>query len=286
MSFDQKKFSDFLRLDKGHSENTISSYLSDLQSIEGENYSIDNLNPDDIFAILKKWRANNYDTSSMQRKLSAIRTYYDFIQKEDPTTAVELKSKKRSLPDTLSQEEVKKLIASIDSTTAEGVRDQTILLFLYTTGLRVSELVHLKNKNILPKEKKIIVLGKGRKERWVPISTETLDQLVKYEAVRLKYNPGYQEESFFFDWSPRTRPLTRQDIWKLLKKYADAAKLNKNVSPHTLRHSFASHLLEGGMNLRSLQMLLGHSDIATTQIYTHVEEKRLIEAYRKFHPRK
>lgn len=246
--------------------------------------SIDNLSEDEAQEIFHSLQSENLKNSSLHRKLSALKAFYDFLlhenpSRKNPTAKIEIPKNKRGLPKTLSQEEIKLLLQTPNTDTDEGIRARAIIELLYSSGLRVSELTELKRSDIHSKEKILKVMGKGSKERLIPIGDNALNWLEQYLLLSYpKLNPGFAQESLFL--------LNRQDVWKLVKTTAKKAGITKNISPHLLRHSFATHLLENGMNLRSVQTLLGHSDISTTQIYTHVEEKRLLEAHQKFHPRK
>lgn len=282
------EFAAYLRLDKGLSEKTVASYLSDLNLI-GQDLLL--LTEGGVEVLLKKWREEKLAQSSVQRKVASLRGFFAFHQRnnpnlQDPTAKLELKSQRRPLPKSLSHASIQKILIAPDTNFPEGLRDRTWIEVLYACGLRVSELVSLKPGNIQSQAGRLRVMGKGSKERIVPIGKSALQWLERYllEAYP-KLNQGMASEFLFLEASG-PRALTRQEIWSLLKQYAVKAGVKEHVSPHQLRHSFATHLLEGGMNLRSVQTLLGHSDISTTQIYTSVESARLVEAHRKFHPRK
>jgi integrase/recombinase XerD len=282
------EFAAYLRLDKGLAEKTVSSYLSDLNLI-GQDLLL--LTEGGVEMLLKKWREEKLAQSSVQRKVASLRAFFAFHQRnnpelQDPTVKLELKSQHRPLPKSLSQAIIQKILKAPDIETAEGLRDRTWIEVLYACGLRVSELVSLKPGSIQQQAGRLRVMGKGSKERIVPIGKSALQWLERYyQEAYPKLNQGMACEYLFLE-AKGPRPLTRQEIWQLLKHYAKKAGVKERVSPHQLRHSFATHLLEGGMNLRSVQTLLGHSDISTTQIYTQVEAARLVEAHRKFHPRK
>lgn len=278
------EFAAYLRLDKGLSEKTVASYISDLKLIDKELLS---LTETDVENLLTQWKG--LAPSSVQRKVASLRAFFAFHQRNnltlaDPTRKLELKSARRPLPKALKQESIQKILAAPNVETSEGLRDRAWLELLYACGLRVSELVGLKPGNVQIQEARLRVMGKGSKERMIPVGKSALAWLERYLAEAYpKLNAGLASEFLFVE---RARALTRQEIWEKLKSYARAAGVKENVSPHQLRHSFATHLLEGGMNLRSVQTLLGHSDISTTQIYTQVEAARLLDAHRKFHPRK
>jgi integrase/recombinase XerD len=283
----ENNFTAYLRLDRGLSEKTIEAYIGDLRQLEEQSKTPpQNLRPEDVEKILAEWRAQELSNSTIQRKISSLRTFFLHLRQtnpelKDPTASLELKSRARPLPKNLNASEARVLVESPDTSAPQGIRDRAILELLYACGLRVSELAHLKRSNI--NEDSLRISGKGGKERMVPIAESAGRWLKRYlQEVYPKENPGFQHDEIFLE---NGRPITRQEIWRIVKTYGEKAGIKK-VSPHFLRHSFASHLLEGGMDLRSVQLLLGHQDISTTQIYTHVEERRLVDAHRKFHPRK
>ena len=206
-------------------------------------------------------------------------------EQKDPTARLELAGQKRRLPKTLGRNVMSRILERPDVATLTGLRDRALLELLYACGLRVSEAAAMKRSQLQLEGRIVRVFGKGSKERLVPMGDSAAAWLARYLAESYpKLNPGFAAEGLFVD--ERSRSLTRQEIWRLVRDYAKMAGVKNAVSPHMFPHSFATHLLEGGMNLRSVQALLGHSDIATTQAYTHVEEARLVEAHRKFHPRK
>ncbi|RYZ95572.1 MAG: tyrosine recombinase [Proteobacteria bacterium] len=289
-------FAAYLRLDKGLSEKSIASYASDLRLI-AKSTAVDPaaLTPELIRAELARWRQENLSSPSIQRKLSSVRAYFAFLRKHgpgtpDPTKDLEVASPKRRLPKTISHDAIAALLASPDLTQDEGIRDKAMLELLYASGLRVSELANIKRGDLSLDQSWLKVFGKGSKERRVPVGESALAWLKKYsQEAYPRMNLGFACEMLFIGGSPaKPRALNRQEIWKIVKTHAARAKIPgaAAISPHSLRHSFATHLLEGGMNLRSVQTLLGHADISTTEIYTHVEERRLLEAHKKFHPRK
>lgn len=287
-------FAAYLRLDRGLSERTIASYVGDLTMLAATmKKEISELTEADMAAVLSEWRDSGVTNRTLHRRFSSLRAYISFLREakpsqEDPTGKLELGADKPRLPRTLSLASVRAILAAPDVMEPEGLRDRALLELLYASGLRVSEAASLKRADLRADQKWVRVSGKGNKERLVPVGESALGWLARYlEEAYTKLNPGFEcEQLFVHRDGKRPRALTRQEIWKLVKTYAAKAKVRENVTPHMFRHSFASHLLEGGMNLRSLQALLGHADISTTQIYTHVEESRLVEAHRKFHPRK
>jgi integrase/recombinase XerD len=288
----QEGFCAYLRLDKGLSEKTIEAYLSDLKILEKEsNCEAPLFQEKQILEALNRWRVSGLSPASIRRKISSVKALFFFLQQKDiqlvdPTAKIELAKKTRTLPKTLSIQQVESLLEQPKLDSPEGLMDRAILELFYASGLRVSELANAKRKDLKIEEKILLVQGKGSKERFVPFSDRAKNWLNKYllEAYP-KLNLGFAREELFVLGGENPRPISRQEIWKKIKIYAKSAKI-PDISPHSLRHCFATHLLSGGMNLRSVQMLLGHKDISTTQIYTHVEEKRLIEGHKKFHPRK
>lgn len=287
-------FAAYLRLDRGLSERTIESYLGDLQLLEkGAQKNLSALEERDLELELSNWRAAGTSTRTIQRRLSALRAYVEFLRTTqpdhlDPTARFEIKSEKRRLPKTISPKSLQAILEAPKTDSPEGLRDRALLELLYACGLRASEAASLERAQLKLHEKLLRAFGKGGKERLIPIGESAAAWLSRYLAEAYpKMNPGFECERLFVKREKNsTHPLTRQEIWALVKAHAQAAGVPENISPHMFRHSFATHLLEGGMNLRSVQQLLGHADISTTEVYTHVEEARLLEAHRKFHPRK
>jgi integrase/recombinase XerD len=226
---------------------------------------------------------------SIARHVVTLRRLYHFLETEgliskNPVPSFQLTASARKLPQTLSVEDVRKLLAQPDALKALGARDQAMLELLYATGLRVSELITLQMHQIDLQGDFLIVKGKGAKVRAVPFGKWARQKLLTYMSdVRPRLSKGKASGFVFMNRSGR--PLTRQGFWKIIRGHALAAGVEKRVTPHTLRHSFATHLLEGGADLRSVQSMLGHEDISTTQIYTHVSGARLKEAHRRYHPR-
>lgn len=293
MNPDFAAFAAYLRLDKGLSERTVASYLSDLELLEQGGLKLKNASESELKEWLARLREKKTKESSLHRKLASVRAFFRYLRasdpkQNDPAAHIELPRKPRALPKTLAKHQVEALLAAPDTDTPEGLRDRAALELLYASGLRVSELTNLQRKDIDLDARTLRTLGKGAKERLVPFGESATKWLTRYLAEAFpNLNKGFQCEALFVQATAAgARPLTRQEVWKSIKFWAKKAGISARVSPHLLRHSFATHLLEGGMNLRSVQTLLGHSDISTTQIYTHVEEERLIEGHRKFHPRK
>ncbi len=285
-------FFDYLYLQRGLSKNTVLSYENDLKifakEMEEKKVKVKSLTKKEILYYIEKKRKMGSSPRSQARFLSSLRSFYKFLQfnkwyEKNPAEEVETPKIFKGLPKFLTFEEVEKLLSSPDTNTSKGIRDKAMLEILYATGLRVSELINLQLNNFIKEVPLLKIIGKGSKERLVPIGEEALKWLNLYlEKVRALYNKNFSSFIFLNNWG---KPFTRQRFFQIIKEYARAAGIEKNISPHILRHSFATHLLENGADLKSLQMLLGHSDISTTQIYTHITEERLKKLYDKFHPR-
>jgi integrase/recombinase XerD len=285
----------YLELEKSLSENTIRSYSYDLSRFSSFLDSKGILDFSDAgeshiesyLAVLKK----NYSDTSAARMISALRQFYLFLlNKKGSASAVNpleyFDSPKltRKLPAVLSVDEIDKILALPDHNTPLGLRDKTVLETMYACGLRVSEAIDLKNSNVLVNDEVIRVFGKGSKERIVPIAKSALEWIKLYrDNSRSVLAKPFSEDYLFLNW--RGRKLSRMGIWDIISKYSKLAKISKHIHPHIFRHSFATHLLEGGADLRSIQEMLGHSDISTTQIYTHVDITYLKEVHKQFHPR-
>jgi integrase/recombinase XerD len=288
------EYLNYLAVEKGVSLNTLEAYSRDLNRfIEfAENKGIDSIkhiSSDDIISMLGDLRSNGLVANSINRSLAAIRGFYKYLLREkivseNPVANIELAKVWMRLPDTLSREEMSLLLDQPDVNTILGCRDTAMLELMYATGIRVSELVSLSMNNVNWQMGYLIVMGKGSKERIVPIGKTSCDWLNKYaEKVRPRLLKGNSTNTIFLNRSGSG--LSRQGFWKIVRKYAKRSGLLKKVHPHTFRHSFATHLLEGGADLRSVQVMLGHSDISTTQIYTHITRERLKDIHRKYHPR-
>lgn len=284
----------YLIVEKGLSRNTLAAYLSDLQRFK--NFlqqealpAFQNLTPDHITGYLAARRRQGVAARTLARELVSIKTLYRLLREEgtlavDPTQQISTPQQRQVLPDVLSLDEVEQLLEAPDRDTPLGKRDAAMLEVLYATGLRVSELVELSLGDVHAATGCIKVLGKGGKERLVPMGEVAAKRVEDYVlAGRLELAKGRQAAALFINRS--ARKLTRQALWKIVKKYVHQVAIHKSISPHTLRHSFATHLLAGGADLRSLQHMLGHVDISTTQIYTHVVQQRLQAVYTAHHPR-
>lgn len=288
------RYLNFLIVEKGLSEKTIESYSSDLAKFLEflKKKSIKNISDADTSIILKHLialRDAGLGPRSRARHLITLRGFYKFLVQEkvlkhDPAKVVDLPKSGLKLPDVLSVEEVKLLIKMPDTNKPIGARDAAMIELLYAAGLRVSELVKLKLRDVNMEACFVRVFGKGSKERIVPIGLYAKEKIDYYtrtaRPILLKNNL-----SPYLFVARAGKPMTRQGFWKLLRRYTLKAQINKNITPHTLRHSFASHLLEGGADLRAVQVMLGHVDITSTQIYTHVTRQHLINLHKKYHPR-
>ena len=288
------QFINFLLVEKGLSKNSVDAYSADLRQYFDFLRSQKALEPSesDTELILKHliaMRDTGLGARSRARHLVTIRGFYRFLIQEkqiasDPSRLLDLPKCGLKLPDVLTVSEVGKLLATPDVKTTLGARNAAMLELIYAAGLRVSELVNLKLIDINLEAGFVRVMGKGSRERLVPIGTHAVKKIRHYLLDARPSQLKGQSSSHLFV-ARAGKPMTRQAFWKLLRQIALAAGIPKNVTPHSLRHSFASHLLDGGADLRAVQVMLGHVDIATTQIYTHVARSRLRDAHDKFHPR-
>jgi len=287
------EFYQFLILERGLSQNTVVAYASDLNKFQDylrqkgiEDFT--KVQTREIEGFIHWLTQKKLSPRSRARVLATIKTFFRFLilsqrLETSPAVLIETPRFPKKLPQVLSLEEVERLLEQPDTTHPRGLRDKAMLELLYATGLRVSELVRLKLNQLNLEVGYISVIGKGAKERFVPVgrqAQQALTQYLKHGRFALLKTPS----SYLFI-GYRGRPLTRQGFWEIIKKYAIKSGINKPISPHTLRHSFATHILERGADLRSVQTMLGHSSITTTQIYTHVTETRIKELYVRFHPR-
>jgi integrase/recombinase XerD len=284
----------YIAVEKGLSRNTLDSYSGDL--VRYTNFleelgitEIGKTSKTEVMAYLLSLWKQGLSAKTVARSVSVLRGFYRWLADEgvlrgNPLEDMESPRTTRSLPEVLSLDEVESLLNQPNPLNPIGMRDRAMLELLYATGLRVSELVHLVLNNVNLEAGYLIVLGKGDKQRVVPMGQEALHWLGRYlEESRKRLLADRQNPLVFVSqWG---RGMSRQGFWKIMKKYALMAGIRKNISPHTLRHSFASHLLEGGADLRSVQSLLGHVDISTTQIYTHVTRERLRKVHARYHPR-
>ena len=290
------EYLNYLAVEKGASLHTLEAYSRDLRrfAAHGTAEAAHETDPervtaDHLVSFLGSLRREGLSATSINRSLAAVRGFYKYLLRngriqENPVAEVSLAKVWMRLPDTLSRAEMEAILGRPDTGTPQGVRDRAMIELLYATGLRVSELVTLTVDSISWQVGYLTATGKGRKERIVPVGQTALACLRRYvDEVRPGYLKGKKRALLFV--SRRGEGMTRQSVWKIIKKWALLAGVRKKVYPHTFRHSFATHLLEGGADLRAVQVMLGHSDIATTQIYTHVTRERLKEIHSKYHPR-
>jgi integrase/recombinase XerD len=288
------EFMNFLAVEKGASRNTIEAYSRDLLRYADFLRSrgiqtVGEANPDDVVSYLGRIQKDGLNPSSVNRGLAAIRVFYKYLLRErrvdqNPVANIELAKVWMRLPDTLSQEEMSRLLMQPGSDTPTGIRDTAMLELMYATGTRVSELISLTTNSINWQVGYLVAMGKGEKERVIPVGQSAYDCLYAYvHETRPVFLRKESTDVLFL--SRLGEGFTRQGFWKMVKKYALKAGLAKKVHPHTFRHSFATHLLEGGADLRSVQIMLGHADISTTQIYTHITRDRLKQIHKKYHPR-
>lgn len=288
------QFISHLRVERGLAELSIEAYAADLSRYAGfmETNGFGDPTEDDTYAILKHMivlRDDGLGPRSRARHLVAIRSFYRFLAEEkvlpsDPSGLIDFPKTGLKLPDTLTVSEVKSLLEAPDTATPRGMRDAAMIELLYAAGLRVSELIHLEVNDINLEAGFVRVLGKGSKERVVPMGQYAMDKLDIYlTSARPLLLKLYASRTLFV--ARAGKPMTRQGFWKLLNKYTLLTGLKGKISPHTLRHSFATHLLEGGADLRVVQVMLGHADISTTQIYTHITGDHLRAMHRTYHPR-
>lgn len=287
-------FLDALWTERGLSDNTLAAYRNDLHGlavwVEKQQRCLLDLERADLQAYLARRLAEGASQRSTARLLSSLRRFYRYQRREgrihdDPSALIESPKLGRALPDSLSEAEVEALLGAPNLKTALGLRDRAMLEVLYATGLRVSELVNLGLDQINPRQGVVRILGKGAKERLVPLGEEAIVRLEAYmEEARPVLLKGHGPATALFV-TRRGAGMTRQAFWCLIRRYAEQAGIAKHLSPHTLRHAFATHLLNHGADLRVVQMLLGHSDLSTTQIYTHVARARLKALHAEHHPR-
>lgn len=287
-------FHQYLVVEKGLARNTLLAYMADVkrffEAVRARHAKdLHDLSRSDIVAYLATRRTQGVAASTTARELVAIRAFYRFQQEQlvfdhDPTAQIESPQLWQRLPSVLNHVEVERLLQAPDSATVLGKRDAALLELLYATGLRASELVGLAVADVHTDSGTIRVYGKGGKERLLPVGELAIIQLEDY-LCQARPQLVKQRHSGYLFVNRSAQGLTRQGLWKIVKKYVRQAGIAKPISPHTLRHSFATHLLAGGADLRSLQQLLGHVDISTTQIYTHIVQQQLQAVYDKHHPR-
>ena len=285
-------FIDVLWLEKGLSKNTLSAYRHDISSFSDwyKGVSLLEVQRVDLLDYLSQRLKDGYSSRSTARSLSSLRAFYSHVTvkhnlKENPTSRVDSPKLGRSLPKTLSEDEVEKLISSPDVEDYIGLRDRAMLELIYACGLRVSELISLDMLNLNLRQGVIRDIGKGEKERLVPMGEEALDWVQRYINKGRPYLLKEDNKVSELFLSKRGKSMTRQTFWYRIKEYANKASINKDLSPHTLRHAFATHLINHGADLRTVQLLLGHSSLSTTQIYTEVARHRMKELHNEHHPR-
>jgi integrase/recombinase XerD len=290
-----KQFLAYLNVECGLSNNTLSAYRRDLvkftEYLKGQGIkSPSGISPEDIMRFMDAWRKRGASDTSLARYLSSIRMLFKFLSsqgtiKGDATTLLDTPKIWHRIPDVMSYPVIQKLLDTPDTKKPLGIRDRAILETMYATGMRVSEVVNMKTIDLSLEGGYLRCIGKGQKERVVPIGEEA----IKYVRLYLdKVRPNLKKEKRPFEnlfLDNIGKPLRRETIWKMIHRYGLLAGIKEKLHPHILRHSFATHLLEGGADLRYVQEMLGHSNIATTQIYTHVDKERLKSIHKKFHPR-
>lgn len=294
MKEDKKLVAEFivqLRVEKGLADNTLMAYQRDLQKLLKHSTdlgkSLLTMERADLVDLMADLKDSGANTSSISRMMSAVRGFYKYVlteglTKNDPTAHLDSYKPWQTLPHFLNQQEIESLLAQPNMESDYGLRDRAMLETLYASGLRVSELVHLKMADIDLDSGVLTCFGKGSKQRKVPLGRSAISFLKRYFPARLRLLNNKSSDLLFIELNGRL--ITRQKFWKLIKRYGEAANITY-ITPHLLRHSFATVLLANGADLRSVQLMLGHSDISTTQIYTHVTNDQLKTAYNKFHPR-
>lgn len=287
-------FLNYLSVERGLSKNTIISYREDLDSYLGfiKNNHITVLSKttkENISSYMQKQKDKGISPNSIARRLAAIKSFYRFLLRErilqnDPSSLIDAPKLWKKIPDTLSLNEVESLLNQPNLKNKQGLRDKAILETLYATGMRVSEAANLKLEDVNLEIGFLKCVGKGNKERIIPLGQKAIASISKYlEKSRPALLGKKQSENIFI--SRLGEKISRQSLWKIIKKYAKEAGIKKPIKPHILRHSFATHMLERGADLRSVQEMLGHANISTTQIYTHINKDRLKSIHRMFHPR-
>lgn len=290
-----KQYLNYLRFEKNLSDNTVSSYKNDLERyinyLNTQKISRpENIQSKHIRRLLQLLSELGLSTSTLARNLSSIRSFHLFLISEDlissdPSEHVDGPKLRRNLPSVLTFDEIEKICQKVNVADTLGLRDRAMIEVLYACGLRISELLSLLVREIYFKEEFIRIIGKGSKERLVPISSRALNWISKYFNLSRPLLDKYQRSSGIAFLNIRGTGLSRMGFWKILQKYIMDSDIRKDIHPHTFRHSFATHLLEGGADLRAVQEMLGHSDISTTQIYTHLDRSYLQQEYKHYHPR-
>lgn len=291
-----RSFKAYLHAERGLSNNSIDAYLRDVMLLESylaktyATLTLEEIELHHLISFIERINQEEYAPASQARMISSIRSFFSFLHleqaiKENPAVLLEIPKIQRNLPDVLSVEEINLLLAGIDRSKMEGQRNVAMIETMYSCGLRVSELIELKISNLYLDVGFIRIIGKGNKERLVPIGDEAVKLISVYkETVRAQQHIAKKNEDILF-LNRRGAALTRNMFFVIVKKAALLAGIQKNVYPHTLRHSFATHLVENGADLRAVQEILGHSSITTTEIYTHLDQRFLKETLQNFHPR-
>ncbi len=286
----------YLKIERGLSKNSIDSYGNDIKKLIKYIHENDlksspkNIDDNTIQQFIYQ-SSKKINSRSQARLISGLRNFFDYLifedyRKDNPTDLIESPKIGRKLPDTLSEKDIDKIISKIDLSKPEGERNRAMFEILYSCGLRVSEMVNLKISDLFFEEGFIRVLGKGNKQRFVPINGYTIKLITIYKdqiRTKIKVQKGFEDTLFL---NRRGKQITRNMVFMILKNLVKESGINKNVSPHTFRHSFATHLLENGADLRAIQQMLGHESITTTEIYMHLDNSYLKTVVEKFHPRK
>lgn len=291
-----EQFLDYLSVEQNLSFNTIDSYRNDLKrylefvTSEKKYSDLNQITSKDVSSFVQLLNSLGLSAKSISRNLSAIRTFHKYLMNEDilesdPAENIDMPKLSKTLPSVLEIAEVEKILEQPDTLDHLGIRDRTMLELIYACGLRISELLSLKQNDIRTDAGFLRVFGKGSKERMVPVGEVAMNWIVVYQEKVRPHLLGKQTSDDVLFLNSRGKKMSRMGFWKILKRYTDMAGIKKEVTPHTFRHSFATHLLEGGADLRVVQELLGHSDISTTQIYTHIDREYLKEVHKTFHPR-
>jgi integrase/recombinase XerD len=286
-----KEYISYLQVEKGLSLNTLNSYLQDLQSLEKYTMEIGReireLTKDDLVGWIKRQSLEGAATNSISRRISSIRGFYNYLLRDGliktgPHTELVSPSVQQTLPSYLKEEEIDALVSIPNLNTHLGIRDRAIIELLYATGVRVSELVNLRVYDVSLERALLSCRGKGSKQRYIPLGRSAIASLDAYLKIRHALLENCASDTLFV--RKKKGMMSRQDVWSLLRRYAKSAGLDR-VSPHGIRHTFASHLIQRGADSRAVQALLGHSDLSTTQIYTHVSNRHLAKTLEQFHPR-
>lgn len=287
-------FYNYLSVIKGLSDNTLESYVRDCKNFINflDNSEIDNIGEIthlNIIEYLSSLKTKSFKSKTIARNIVSLKQYFKYLLlekkiKSDPTSNIKSPRMSINLPEVLNLQEIEKLLSGPDLSSVSGIRDATMLEVLYGTGIRVSELIDIRLNDINLELGYILIRGKGSKERIVPIGKIAIKKLQDYIKY-FRHNLLKDKLSDYLFINRTGRKMTRQGYWKLLKSYTLKSGINKRITPHTIRHTFASHLLDRGADLRTIQLLLGHSDISSTQIYTHIDTRRLKEIHSQYHPR-